>query len=77
MQEAAALLRQNLLKTLRRAKKEGELSADTDIAVLADFIDVTLAGLRVAAKGGMSRAAMKRSVEIATRVFSDCSGAGS
>ncbi len=42
MQEAAALLRHDLLATLKRAKKEGELSADTDIAVLADFIDVTL-----------------------------------
>lgn len=77
MQDAAQLLRQTLLDTLRRAKKEGELSADTDIEVLADFIDVTLAGLRVAAKGGMSRAAMKRSVEIATRVFRDRSGARS
>jgi AcrR family transcriptional regulator len=69
MQDAATLERQVLLDTLRRAKKEGELSADTDLAGLADFIDVTLSGLRVAAKGGMSRAALKRIVEIANRVF--------
>jgi TetR/AcrR family transcriptional repressor of nem operon len=69
MQDAARLQRQVLLDTLKRAKKEGELSSDTDIPGLADFIDVTLAGLRVAAKGGMSRAALKRIVEIASRVF--------
>ena len=69
MQDAARLERQVLLDTLRRAKKEGELSTDTDIAGLADFIDVTLSGLRVGAKGGMSRAALKRIVEIAIRVF--------
>jgi TetR/AcrR family transcriptional regulator, transcriptional repressor for nem operon len=69
MQDAASLERQVLLDTLRRAKKEGELSADADIAGLAGFIDVTLSGLRIAAKGGMSRAALKRIVEIATRVF--------
>jgi hypothetical protein len=69
MQDAARLERQVLLDTLIRAKQEGELSADADIAGLADFIDVTLSGLRVAAKGGMSRAALKRTVEIAIRVF--------
>jgi TetR/AcrR family transcriptional repressor of nem operon len=69
MQDAARLERQVLLDTLRKAKKEGELSADADIAGLADFIDVTLSGLRVAAKGGMSRAALKRIVEIAIGVF--------
>ncbi len=69
MQNAARLERQALLETLRRAKKEGELSADADIASLADFIDVTLSGVRVAANGGMSRAALKRIVEIANRVF--------
>jgi TetR/AcrR family transcriptional repressor of nem operon len=69
MQDAARLERQVLLDTLRRAKREGELSSDTDITALADFIDVTLAGLRIAAKGGMSRVALKRIVEIANRAF--------
>ena len=69
MQDAARLQRQVLLDTLKRAKKERELSADADIAGLAGFIDVTLAGLRIAAKGGMSRTAMKRIVEIAGKAF--------
>ena len=69
MQDASLRLRQVLLDTLRRAKKEGELSEHTDIAGLADFIDVTLAGLRIAAKGGMSRTALRRVVEISTRAF--------
>lgn len=69
MQDAAKLQRLAFLETLRKAKKARELSPDTDIADLADFINVTLAGLRVAAKSGMSRFALRRIVEIATKVF--------
>jgi TetR/AcrR family transcriptional regulator, transcriptional repressor for nem operon len=67
--EAGGFLRKHLLNTLARAKEEGELPADTDVTDLANFIDVTMAGLRVAAKGGMSRTSMKRVVEIALMVF--------
>jgi TetR/AcrR family transcriptional regulator, transcriptional repressor for nem operon len=69
MQDAARLQRRVLLETLRRAIKQGELAPDADIAGLAEYVEVTLAGLRVAAKGGMGRAALKRIVEIATSVF--------
>ena len=69
MQDAGMLLRQVLLQTLRRAKAEGELPANADITSLADFIDVTLSGLRVAAKAGKGRAALRRIVEIAAKAI--------
>ena len=69
MQGPARLQRQALLETLRLARREGELSSDADIASLANFVDVVLSGLRVAAKAGLSRAALKQIVEVANRVF--------
>ncbi len=74
MQDAAKLQHQVLLDTLKKAKEAGELSANADIGGLVDFIGVTLAGLRVAAKGGMSRAALKRIAYIAGRAFEAQSG---
>jgi AcrR family transcriptional regulator len=69
IQDAARLQRRVLIETLRRAKKNGEVAPDSDIAGLAEFIEVTLAGLRVAAKGGMGRTELKRIVEIVTSVL--------
>lgn len=61
--------RRLLLSNLRRASAEGELPKDADIVGLADFFDTTLAGLRIAARGGKTRAELKRIVQIAYRVF--------
>jgi hypothetical protein len=54
---------------LRQAKAERELPANTDVVSLADFIDVTLSGLRVVAKAGNGRAALRRIVEIAVKAI--------
>lgn len=66
---AATGLRRALLANLKRARVEGELSADTEIDALADFFEVTLAGIRIAAKAGMSRTALKRLAETASQLF--------
>ncbi len=69
MRGAGMNLRRALLATLRRAQREGELSADTRIDALADFFVATLAGIRVAAKAGMSRPSLKRIADTASRLF--------
>jgi AcrR family transcriptional regulator len=66
---AARVLRHTLMDTLRRAQLEGELDAHTDIESLADFFDSTLAGMRIAAKAGKTRPALKRIAEVASIVF--------
>src|SRR5712664_8174 len=66
---AARVQRHTLMETLRRAQLEGELDAHTDIESLADFFDSTMAGMRIAAKAGKTRPALKRIAAIASVVF--------
>ena len=66
---AASAQRHALMDTLRRARMEGELDARTDIESLADFFESTLAGIRIAAKAGKSRAALRRIAEVASGTF--------
>jgi len=66
---AATVQRHTLIETLRRAQLEGELDAHTDIESLADFFDSTLAGMRIAAKAGKTRPALKRIAVVASMVF--------
>jgi TetR/AcrR family transcriptional regulator, transcriptional repressor for nem operon len=68
---AARIQRHTLMGTLKRAQLEGELDAHTDIESLADFFDSTLAGMRIAAKAGKTRSALKRIAEAASIVFAD------
>ena len=68
---AAKAQRHTLMDTLRRAQKEGELAARTDIESLADFFESTLAGIRIAAKAGKTRPALRRIAEIASGTFAD------
>jgi len=66
---AARIQRRTLMDTLRRTQLEGELDAHTDIESLADFFDSTLAGMRIAAKAGKTRPALKRIAVVASIVF--------
>ena len=66
---AARVQRHTLMETLRRAQLEGELDAHTDIESLADFFDSTMAGMRIAAKAGKTRPALKRIALVASIVF--------
>ena len=68
---AAKAQRHTLMDTLRRAQKEGELDARTDIESLADFFESTLAGIRIAAKAGKTRPALRRIAEVASGTFAD------
>jgi TetR/AcrR family transcriptional regulator, transcriptional repressor for nem operon len=71
IRRAANAQRHTLMDTLRRAQMEGELDARTDIESLADFFESTLAGIRIAAKGGKARPALRRIAEIASGTFAD------
>jgi TetR/AcrR family transcriptional regulator, transcriptional repressor for nem operon len=64
---AARALRQTLILT--RAKSQGELSRDADLDSMADFFESTLAGIRMAAKAGKSRQALRNIAAFATRVY--------
>ena len=67
--KAARRQRETLVNVLTRAKSRGELSDAVDVNSLADFFESTLAGIRVAAKGGKSRQALRNIASIAGRVY--------
>ncbi|HZV86274.1 MAG TPA: TetR/AcrR family transcriptional regulator [Candidatus Binatus sp.] len=71
---AAHLLRQTLMHVLIRAKNQGEISSDANLDSMADFFESTLAGIRMAAKGGKSRQALRNIAAFAARAYiaSDC-----
>jgi hypothetical protein len=69
IRSAARTQRHTLMDALRRAQMEGELDAQTDLESLADFFESTLAGIRIAAKAGKTRTALKRIAEVASAVF--------
>jgi AcrR family transcriptional regulator len=66
---AARIQHQNLMKVLARAKVQGELDADADLEGMADFFESTLAGIRMAAKAGKSRQALRKVAAFAGRAF--------
>jgi TetR/AcrR family transcriptional repressor of nem operon len=67
----AKLLRRLLLANLRRAKASGELPKSANINALAGFFDTTLAGLRIAARGGMTPTELTCIIEIACSAFNN------
>ena len=73
---AANAQRHALMDTLRRAQMEGELDARTNIESLADFFEATLAGIRIAAKAGKTRPALRRIAEVASSTFADVKSCG-
>jgi TetR/AcrR family transcriptional regulator, transcriptional repressor for nem operon len=66
---ASQAQRQALIRVLVRAKKQGELGSDEDLEGMADFFDCTLAGIRMAAKGGKSRKALRNIAIFAGRAY--------
>jgi TetR/AcrR family transcriptional repressor of nem operon len=73
---AANAQRHTLMDTLRRAQVEGELEAQTNLESLADFFESTLAGIRIAAKAGKTRRALRRIAEVASSTFADVKSNG-
>jgi AcrR family transcriptional regulator len=66
---AARMQRQTLMRVLTRAKTQGELSSDADLDSMADFFESTLAGIRMAAKAGKSRHALRNIAAFAGRAY--------
>jgi AcrR family transcriptional regulator len=71
VREAARRQRAVLVDVLTRAKSRCELSCEIDVNSLADFFESTLAGIRVAAKGGKSRQTLRNIAVIAGRVYGE------
>jgi AcrR family transcriptional regulator len=67
--KAASVQRQALMHVLARAKKQGELNPDADLASMADFFESTLAGIRMAAKAGKSRQALRSIAALAGKAY--------
>jgi AcrR family transcriptional regulator len=66
---AARMQRQALMHVLTRAKEQGELESDADLDSMADFFESTLAGIRMAAKAGKSRQALRNVAAFAGRGY--------
>lgn len=66
---AALAQRRTLMRVLDRGKEQGELSSDEDLDSMADFFDSTLAGIRMAAKAGKSRKALRNVAIFAGRAY--------
>ena len=56
---------------LKRAKKEGDLPADSDPAALARYLATVIEGMAVQAASGASRKELERVAETALRAFPD------
>lgn len=66
---AGRMLRQTLMQVLTRARKQRELGSDADLDSMADFFESTLAGIRMAAKAGKSRQALRNIAAFAGRAY--------
>jgi TetR/AcrR family transcriptional regulator, transcriptional repressor for nem operon len=67
--DAARRQRQTLMRVLTKAKEEGEINSEADIDGMADFFESTLAGIRMAAKAGKSRHALRNIAAFASRAY--------
>jgi len=67
--KAARVLRQTLMRVLTRAKSQGEINSDADLDGMGDFFESTLAGIRMAAKAGKSRQALRNIAVFASRAY--------
>ncbi len=66
---AAQVQRHALMLTLARAKHQGELIPDANLDIMADFFESTLAGIRMAAKAGKKRWALRDIAAFAGRAY--------
>lgn len=69
VRNAARIQRQTLMRVLARAKEQGELSVRADLDSMADFFESMLAGIRMAAKAGKSRQALRRIAAFAGKAY--------
>jgi hypothetical protein len=57
------------MRVLTRAKKQREIRSDADLDSMADFFESTLAGIRMAAKAGKSRHALRNIAAFASTAY--------
>jgi AcrR family transcriptional regulator len=69
IQKAGKAQRQTLIRVLIRAKSQSELRPDVDLDRMADFFESTLAGIRMMAKAGKSRQALRNIAAFAGRAY--------
>jgi TetR/AcrR family transcriptional regulator, transcriptional repressor for nem operon len=68
---AARAQRRTLMDVFARAKIQGELGSNADLDAMADFFESTLVGIRMAAKAGKSRQALRKIAAFAGRAYMD------
>ena len=66
---AAQVQRHALMLALAKAKNQGELNPDANLDIMADFFESTLAGIRMAAKAGKKRRALRNIAAFAGRAY--------
>jgi TetR/AcrR family transcriptional regulator, transcriptional repressor for nem operon len=66
---AARSQRHALMLTLARAQNQGELNPDANLDSMADFFESMLAGIRMAAKAGKRRRALRNIAAFAGRAY--------
>jgi AcrR family transcriptional regulator len=69
IQKAGRTQRQTLIRVLTRAKSQGELRPNVDLDRMADFFESTLAGIRMMAKAGKSRKALRNIAAFAGKAY--------
>ncbi len=71
IQKAGRTQRQTLIRVLTRAKSQVELRPDVDLDRMADFFESTLAGIRMMAKAGKSRQALRNIAAFAGKAYTE------
>jgi len=71
IQKAGRTQRQTLIRVLTRAKSQGGLRPDVDLDHMADFFESTLAGIRMMAKAGKSRQALRNIAALAGKAYTE------
>jgi AcrR family transcriptional regulator len=66
---AGRMQREAVMHVLARAENQGELDSDADLDSMADFFESTLAGIRMVAKAGKSRQALRNIAAFAGRAY--------
>lgn len=61
--------RKTLMRVLTRARKQRQLGSDVDLDSMVDFFESTVAGIRMAAKAGKSRQALRNIAAFAGRAY--------
>jgi len=71
VEKAGRAQRQTLIRVLTRAKSDGELRPGVDLERMADFFESTLAGIRMMAKAGKSRQALRNLAVFAGKAYTE------